>query len=141
MIMRLELRHWVLVAAAAALIAGNSAAIPAEGRVQDVTAAALQHGATAADAAHAGIWKAVIPPRGTMHGEFENNDPFGVSVGVKIEADCSLNWVDPDSGKLYCFSSATSLVYFLDAPHSYLARARKKWIGLAQSADARASER
>ncbi|HEY6452386.1 MAG TPA: hypothetical protein VIX87_07285, partial [Steroidobacteraceae bacterium] len=59
--------------------------------------------------------------------------PFGVSVGVKIEADCSLNWVDPDSGKLYCFSTATSLVYFLDAPHTYLARARRNWPGLSHT--------
>jgi hypothetical protein len=89
--------------------------------------AASQHGAAATDPAKSGIWKAATPPRGTMHGEFENNDPFGLSAGVKIAADCSLNWVDPDSGKLYCFSSATSLVYFLDAPQSYLSRARNNW--------------
>ena len=53
--------------------------------------------------------------------------------GKKIEADCSLNWVDPDFGKRYCFSSATSLVYFLNAPRSYLARARKNWIGLSRA--------
>jgi hypothetical protein len=75
----------------------------------------------------AGIWKAVTPRDGTMHGEFANHDPIGVSVGVKIKADCSINWVDPDSGRLYCFSSATSLVVFLDAPHAYLSTAMRKW--------------
>jgi hypothetical protein len=92
-----------------------------------LVAAASQRGAAATDPANSGIWKAATPPRGTMHGEFENNDPFGLSAGVKIAADCSLNWVDPDSAKLYCFSSATSLVYFLDAPQSYLLRARNNW--------------
>jgi hypothetical protein len=74
-----------------------------------------------------GIWKAVVPHPGTMKGEFENNDPIGLYAGVKIKADCSLNWINPDDHKLYCFSSATSLVFFLDAPASYLEKARKSW--------------
>ncbi len=133
-------RGIVAVATAAALVFGCSIAVAAEPHSPDLTAAAAEHGARASDAAHAGIWKAVSPASGSMHGEFANNDPFGVSVGVKIQADCSLNWIDPDSGKLYCFSTATSLVYFLDAPHSYLARARRNWAALA-SAGAGTSER
>ena len=74
-----------------------------------------------------GIWKAVVPPPGTMTGEFENNDPIGLYAGVKIKADCSLNWGNPDDHKLYCFSSATTLVFFLDAPASYLEKARMSW--------------
>jgi hypothetical protein len=74
-----------------------------------------------------GIWKAVVPRPGTMKGEFEYNDPIGLYAGVKIKADCSLNWVNPDDHKLYCFSSATSLVFFLDAPASYLEKARMSW--------------
>lgn len=93
----------------------------------DFRLAALRHGARAADPEHAGIWKAAIPPSGTMHGEFENNDPIGLSAGVMIKADCSINWVDPDSRKRYCFSTATSLVVFLDMAHAYLARATKNW--------------
>jgi YHS domain-containing protein len=89
--------------------------------------AAAQHGPNFTDPDHAGIWKAVTPRDGTMHGEFGNHDPIGVSAGVKIKADCSINWVDPDSGRLYCFSSATSLEVFLDAPHAYLSLARRKW--------------
>lgn len=76
-----------------------------------------------------GIWKAVVPP-GAMHGEFANNDPLGLVAGVAIPADCSINWIDPDAGKRYCFSSATSLVVFLDAPHAYLERARTQWLHL-----------
>ena len=92
-----------------------------------ITSAAAQHGANSSDPASKGIWKAIVPPAGTMHGEFENNDPIGLAAGAKIEADCSINWIDPDTHKLYCFSSATSLSYFLDAPHTYLARAKVIW--------------
>jgi hypothetical protein len=97
----------------------------------DLASAALQHGAVRSDAAHAGIWKAATPPEGSMHGEFGNNDPVGLAAGAKIPADCSLNWVDPDFKKLYCFSSATSLVYFLDSPRAFLARAEANWRKLA----------
>ena len=74
-----------------------------------------------------GIWKAVVPRPGTMKGEFDNNDPIGLYAGVKIKADCSLNWTNPDDHRLYCFSSATSLVFFLDAPARYLESARESW--------------
>jgi hypothetical protein len=94
--------------------------------------ALLALGAAAADepggaaAARAGIWKAVVPPRG-MHGEFANHDPVGLAAGARIAADCSINWIDPDSGRRYCFSSATSLTFFLESPRAYLARAREEW--------------
>jgi hypothetical protein len=86
-----------------------------------------------ADAFNGGIWKAVVPPPGSMHGEFDNDDPVGLAAGVSIPADCSINWTDPDAGRLYCFSSATSLVFFLDAPHAYLERARAQWLHLRAS--------
>ena len=81
-----------------------------------------------------GIWKAVVPPR-SMRGEFDSFDPVGVAVGAKIKADCSLNWVNPDDGKLYCFSSGTSLVYFLDRPHASIQRAREGWRKLTLGSD------
>jgi len=99
----------------------------------NLTIAAAQHGASSIDPARAGIWKAVSPASGSMRGEFDNNDPIGLAVGKRIEADCSLNWVDPDFGKRYCFSSATSLVYFLNSPRAYLARARKNWGQLSEA--------
>ena len=73
-----------------------------------------------------GIWKVVVPPR-PMKGEFDSLDPLGVAAGARIKADCSLNWVDPDDGKLYCFSSGTSLEFFLDKPQVNLERARDGW--------------
>lgn len=74
-----------------------------------------------------GIWKAAVPPK-PMRGEFDNLDAYGVSVGARIKADCSLNWVSPDDGKLYCFSSGTSLEFFLYQPQATLARARARWL-------------
>jgi hypothetical protein len=73
-----------------------------------------------------GIWKAAVPPK-PMRGEFDSLDPLGVAAGARIKADCSLNWVNPDDGKLYCFSSGTSLEYFLDRPQANLQRARAGW--------------
>jgi YVTN family beta-propeller protein len=84
--------------------------------------------------AEGGIWKAVVPPKETMYGEFDGNDPIGLTAGVRIKADCSINWVDPDdAGQRYCFASATSLVVFLEAPRAYLERARVQWQRLAHS--------
>jgi hypothetical protein len=88
--------------------------------------------AAAADSGHSsalprgGIWKAVVPLK-PMKGEFGNLDPIGVAAGARILADCSINWVNPDDGALYCFSSGTSLEYFLDRPHYNIDRARAGW--------------
>jgi hypothetical protein len=73
-----------------------------------------------------GIWKSVVPPV-KMKGMFDDHDPIGLVAGKLIPADCSLNWTDPDTHKLYCFTSATSLVYFLDSPQTYLAEAERSW--------------
>lgn len=82
-----------------------------------------------ADARHVhagGIWKAAVPAK-IMDAEFDRYDAYGLAVGARIQADCSLNWVDPDDGRRYCFASGTSLVYFLDRPKTYLAQARNYW--------------
>ena len=70
-----------------------------------------------------GIWKAVVPPS-SMHGEFGNEDPVGLAAGKHIKADCSLNWV-ADDGKLYCFTTGTSLVFFEESPQAYIRAARR----------------
>ena len=69
-------------------------------------------------------------PPVNMNGAFDDHDPMGLAAGKLIPADCSINWTDPDTHKLYCFSSATSLVYFLYAPHTNIARAKKGWLAL-----------
>ncbi len=116
-------RSWCAGFAAALLSVASARADSTNG----VAAAALRHDGASSDPARAGIWKAAVPPAGSMHGEFANNDPIGIMAGERIEADCSINWVDPDDQRLYCFSSATSLVFFLEAPQDYLRRARKQW--------------
>ncbi len=73
-----------------------------------------------------GIWKAVVPPT-AMKSEFDGFDPIGIAAGARIQADCSLNWVNPDDGTRYCFSSGTSLEFFLENPHASIARARAAW--------------
>ena len=99
----------------------------------DVATAANQAGADS-EATEGGIWKAVVPAPGVMRGEFDSDDPIGLTAGVRIRADCSINWTDPDAGKLYCFASATSLVLFLEAPHGYLQRAQAQWLRLGDGA-------
>jgi hypothetical protein len=76
-----------------------------------------------------GIWKWVVPPI-KMKGGFQDHDPIGLVAGQLIPADCSINWTNPDTHKLYCFTSATSLVYFLDSPKTYLLQAEKNWHAL-----------
>ncbi len=95
------------------------------------SAAALKDAAKDPGIAHAergekGIWKWVVPPV-RMNGAFDNHDPIGLIAGKKIPADCSINWADPDTHRLFCFASATSLVYFLDAPKDNTAQAEKVW--------------
>jgi len=69
-----------------------------------------------------GIWKYAVPPSG-IHGEFGNEDPVGLAAGVHIKTDCSMNW-RADDGKLYCFTTGTSLLFFEESPHRYLEKAR-----------------
>jgi YHS domain-containing protein len=86
--------------------------------------AAVAHAAPAPR--EGGIWKAIVPP-GPVKAEFDGYDPIGIATGQRIQADCSLNWVSPDDGARYCFSSGTSLEFFLDRPQEYIKRARENW--------------
>ena len=83
----------------------------------------------AARKAGVGTWKWVVPPV-KMKGAYNDHDPIGVAIGKLIPADCSINWTDPDTHRLFCFTSATSMVYFLDAPKTNTARADKGWHAL-----------
>lgn len=78
---------------------------------------------------HRGIWKWVVPPV-KMHGMFDDHDPIGLVADRLIPADCAFNWTDPDTHKLYCFTTATSLVYFLASPRTFLSEADKNWQAL-----------
>lgn len=115
MTFRLLLAPLLLAAMASGALAENGGSEP----LGSVGSAPLRHPGT-------GIWKAVVPPA-HMKGEFDGYDPIGLAAGTKIKADCSINWVDPDDGRLYCFSSATSQSYFQDWPKHNIARARAFW--------------
>jgi hypothetical protein len=95
------------------------------------TGAQCSYAASESTPAHpeGGIWKAAVPAR-AMHGEFDNLDPLGLAAGARIVADCSLNWVSPDDGKLYCFASGTSLGYFLQSPNTRIRDAQAAWTSL-----------
>ena len=54
---------------------------------------------TRPNANEVGIWKSYVPHG--MRGEFHNFDPVGLMAGVLIPVDCSINWRDPDTGKLF----------------------------------------
>jgi len=110
-----------IILACAALL-GPVAGYAGSGLKEGVQTAPIRHGG--------GIWKAVVPPS-AMHAEFGGHDPIGLASGAKIKADCSLNWVDPDTHKLYCFSSATSQSYFQDWPKSNIERASRAWREMA----------
>lgn len=79
-----------------------------------------------------GIWKSATPPKG-MTGEFDNHDPVGLASGARIKVDCSLNWIDPDERKLYCFNSATAVEYFRRWPKANIRRARAAWEAMQPS--------
>jgi hypothetical protein len=136
--MRATAAQWLFAALAVTGSSVLTAEPPDTAVSEEFRAAVAQHGINATDPDHAGIWKAATPPDGSVRGEFANNDPIGLSAGVRIWADCSINWVDPDTRRRYCFSSATSLVVFLETPHTYLARARKNWEAQAGASGASA---
>jgi hypothetical protein len=69
-----------------------------------------------------------------MKSEFDGYDPIGIAAGARIQTDCSLNWINPDDGMRYCFSSGTSLEFFLESPHSNIASARAAWLRLKDQA-------
>ena len=77
-------------------------------------------------AEHQGIWKWVVPPV-RMNGMFDDHDPIGLVAGKLIPADCAFNWTDPDTHRLICFTTATSLEFFLSSPQTYLVEAQKNW--------------
>lgn len=70
-----------------------------------------------------GIWKYAVPPAPIL-GQFDNEDPVGLAAGVHLKTDCSMNWVGED-GKVYCFTTGTSLEFFVTAPAAYISAARR----------------
>jgi len=67
-----------------------------------------------------GIWKYYVPK--DAKGELDNYDPIGLIGGALIKTDCAYNWRD-DAGRMYCFATPTSLVYFQAWPKRYIEQA------------------
>jgi hypothetical protein len=76
-----------------------------------------------------GFWKAYAPKG--VKGEFDDYDPVGLMGGALIKADCSISWRAED-GRLYCFASGTSLVYFQDLPKTNIRKASEAYERLTQ---------
>lgn len=58
-------------------------------------------------------------------GEFDDSCAMGLADGQKVQTDCKVHWIDPDDGKVYCFSSENSKAAFLKDPKGNIARAKK----------------
>lgn len=41
----------------------------------------------------------------SVHGEYANFCAWGLINGKQVMTDCSINWKDGSTGKIYCFSS------------------------------------
>jgi hypothetical protein len=63
-----------------------------------------------------GMWDIGRPHPMKGRRVFDDHDPIVIAAGKLIPADCSVNWTDPDTHQVFCFSSQASLVYFLAAP-------------------------
>jgi hypothetical protein len=79
--------------------------------------------AIAAEPPTDGIWKFKVP-EAPIHGEFSDEDPVGLAAGTHLKTDCSINTIAED-GKVYCFTTRTSLEFFEGSQKSYLSEARK----------------
>jgi hypothetical protein len=112
-----------LALAMAAILGASLSVLALAGEPSAQAVAAEPDMRTRPDANSIGIWKSYVPH--DVKGELDSYDPIGLIAGALIKTDCSINWRDPDTGKLYCFASGTSLVYFENWPHTYISRARE----------------
>jgi YHS domain-containing protein len=58
------------------------------------------------------------------HGEFDDSCAMGLASGQTVQTDCSVHWINPDDGKVYCFSSENSKNSFLKDPEGNIAKAK-----------------
>ena len=64
-------------------------------------------------------------------GEYKDHCAAGLAIyDVLVETDCSVNWTDERSGKVYCFSSENTKEEFLEEVDANIAKADKKFIEL-----------
>ena len=58
--------------------------------------------------------------------EFESNCAWALAErGVERKTDCSVNWKDPETGKIYCFSNQQTKLLFLQDPEEGIQKAEE----------------
>ena len=66
-----------------------------------------------------------------LAGEYKDHCAAGLAIyGVLVETDCSINWTDQRTGKVYCFSSENSKEEFLENAKANIPKADAKFIEL-----------
>ncbi len=78
----------------------------------------------------AALIMALFPVIGSA-GEYDDNCATGLAIyDVLVETDCSVNWTDERTGKVYCFSSENSKEEFLEDVESNIRKAAEKYAEL-----------
>ena len=64
-------------------------------------------------------------------GEYKDHCAAGLAIyEVLVETDCSVNWTDQRTGKVYCFSSDGTMEEFLEDVDANIAKANEKFTEL-----------
>jgi len=64
-------------------------------------------------------------------GEYKDHCATGLAIyDVLVETDCSVNWTDQRTGKIYCFSSESTKEEFLEDVDANIAKATEKFTEL-----------
>jgi hypothetical protein len=64
-------------------------------------------------------------------GEYKDHCATGLAIyEVLVETDCSVNWTDSRSERIYCFSSEAAMEEFLEDTDANIAKADKKFVEL-----------
>jgi hypothetical protein len=59
--------------------------------------------------------------------EFDSLCATGLAMGQKIKTDCSVNWTNPQDGKVYCFSNDAAKSIFLQDATVNLRKAHREF--------------
>ena len=76
------------------------------------------------------VLMSLIPVAG-IAGEYGDHCAAGLAIyEMLVQTDCSVNWADQRTGKVYCFSSDNSMEEFLEDVDANIAKADGKFIEL-----------
>ena len=87
----------------------------------------------------AALGLAVVPSAfADAKGEFDGLCAYGLTKGMDVKTDCSINWTDPSTSRKYCFSSAAAKSSWSADTRGNLGRAEASYRALAMKAQAKA---